>query len=164
MEFELYVRQHRASLLRFAVVLTNDPDLASDIVQDALIKAFDRWARIGQLDHIHAYLRRMVVNGFISHQRKWSRSVPTDLDRLDSVVPDPTDLYGERQAMLQQLDRLPPRQRAAIVLRYFEDMSDRDIADVLNCRPTTVRGYVHRALATLRVHTDSLRSCQPVQE
>ena len=147
--------------MRCAVVLTHDPELAADLVQDVLTRAFLSWSSIGQLDFPYAYLRRMIVNAFISHQRKWSRWVPTPADDLDSVAQDPTDSYAERDALLQRLDRLPAQQRAAVVLRYFEDMSFDNIAETLNCRPATARGYVHRALATLRIEVHSSVTFHP---
>lgn len=151
MEFEAYARQSTAPLLRFALVLTNDVGLAQDVVQEVLLRALSRWDRIGSLPSPHAYVRRMVVNEFVSWRRKWARIVPTPDSELDSSLPDPGHLIDLRTELIGELAKLPRAQRAAIVMRYFEDMPDMDIAVALNCRPTTVRGYLHRGLKALRI-------------
>ncbi len=153
MDFETYVAQSRRPLLRYAVVLTNDPELAEDVLQEALLRAGQRWHRIGRLDDPHAYVRRMLTNEVISWRRKWGRVEVRPDRELDRTVHDPTGVVDRRDAILRELGRLPARQRAALVLRYFEDLSDDQIAGILGCRATTVRIYVSRAMKTLRVET-----------
>lgn len=154
-DFESYARESRVPLLRFAVVLTDDPELAQDVVQDVLLRAQQNWSRIDGLDRPHAYVRRMVVNEVISWRRKWSRIEARPDTDLDGAVADPTDAVDRRDALLQELGRLPVKQRAAVAMRYLDDMTDADIGEVLGCSPGTVRVHVHRALTRLRVELAS---------
>jgi len=151
--FETYVTQARRPLLRYAVVLTNDPELAEDVLQEVLLRAAQRWHKIGRLDEPHAYVRRMLTNEVTSWRRKWGRVEARPDPELDRAMHDPTGVVDRRDTILRELSRLPARQRAALVLRYFEDLSDEQIAGVLGCRTTTVRIYIHRAMKTLRVDT-----------
>jgi RNA polymerase sigma-70 factor (sigma-E family) len=153
MTFEEFAAARLGALLRFAAVLTGDRDLAEDVVQEVLIRAHGRWAAIARLDRPEAYVRKMVVNEYLSWRRRSWRLVPsgsgTDVDAR--FTPDPAADHAERAAILAELTRLPRRQRAVLVLRYYEALSDAEIAEVLGCAPGTVRGYASRALATLRV-------------
>lgn len=151
MTFEEYAATRLDAVLRYAVVLTNDRGLAEDLVQEVLIRAHSRWDQISGLDHPEAYIRRMVTNEFLSWRRKWARIVPSSDASLDRPAPDRSGEVVERTAMLAEVARLPRRQRAVLVLRYYEGLSDADIAEILGCSPTTVRGYAFRALARLRV-------------
>ena len=153
MTFEEFAAARLGALLRFAAVLTGDRALAEDVVQEALIRAHGRWAAIAGLDRPEAYVRKMVVNEYLSWRRRSWRLVPsgsgTDVDAR--LAADPAVDHAERAAILAELARLPRRQRAVLVLRYYEALSDAEIAEVLGCAPGTVRGYAARALATLRV-------------
>ena len=153
MTFEEFVTARLPAVLRFAGVLTGDRALAEDVVQDVLIRASNRWQDIAQLDRPEAYVRKMVVNEFLSWRRRSWRLVPagTGGDLRGPPLPDPAAGYAERDAMAAELAKLPRRQRAVLVLRYYEGLSDQDIAAVLGCRPGTVRGYASRALAALRL-------------
>ena len=152
--FDEFVSTRMPPVLRFAGVLTGDRQLAEDIVQDVLLKAHKRWDTITEARSPEAYVRRMVVNEYISWRRKWARIVPsedvTDARQLASA-PDHAERLANRADVADRLRRLSPRQRTVIVLRYYEDLSDTDIADVLGCSVGTVRGYASRALAALRV-------------
>ena len=155
MTFEEYVRKRTGALLGLAVAASGDRHLAEDVVQDVLVKAHRHWPRIGGLDLPEAYVRRMVVNEYVSWRRKWARVVPRadvdqDADRARSV-PDHAGRLADRADVEQRLATLPARQRAVLVLRYFEQLTDGEIADVLACNVGTVRGYASRALATLRI-------------
>lgn len=159
-QFEQYVTESRQRLYRFAVVLCGDPVLAGDLLGNVLGRAFERWYQVSAARDPHAYVRRMLVNEFVSWQRQRARTVPhaevgrvADLrvDRLRTDAPDPGDELADRAALLEELSRLPARQRAAIVLRYYADLSDADIAATLGCRIGTVRSSISRGLATLRV-------------
>lgn len=161
-DFEQYVTDSRQRLFRFAVVLSGDTVLAGDLVTDVLGRAFERWHQVGAARDPHAYVRRMIVNEFVSWQRRRARTAPhpeigqlADLraSRLGMSAPDPGDVQAERSALLDDLARLPARQRAAIVLRFYEDLDDDDIAAVLGCRVGTVRSSISRGLATLRITT-----------
>ncbi len=151
MDFDTYARGARVPLLRFAVVLTDDPELAQDLVHDVLLKAQKSWSSVVAADYPHAYVRRMLVNQVISWRRKWGRVQPRPDRDLDRTVDDPTEVIDRRDELLRSLSRLPARQRAAIVMRYLEDMADDDIAETLGCSVSTVRVHIHRGLAALRV-------------
>jgi RNA polymerase sigma-70 factor (sigma-E family) len=152
--FEEFVSARLGSLMRYATVVTWDPHLAEDITQNVLVRAQPRWARIGGLDAPELYLKRMIVNEFLSwRRRRAAQSVPLASETLAGIMPpspDPTAPSDERDAMLRLIARLPPRQRAVIALRFYEDMSTEQIADVLGCRNVTVRTHLARALATLQ--------------
>lgn len=151
MGFEEFVAERLDGLLRYATVLTNDPHLAQDIVQDVLLRAQQRWATIVAPP---TYVRRMVTNEYLSWRRRAvRRMVPSSHDVLDALGPpeaDPSAAYDERDAMLGLLETLPRKQRAAVVLRYYESYSDEEIAAVLRCGTSTVRSQISRALAALR--------------
>lgn len=165
MRFEEFAAARLPAVLRFAGVLTADRALAEDVVQEVLIRASKGWDRIGQLDRPELYVRKMVVNEYLSWRRRSWRLLPggsgTEVD--DRVTPDHAGRLAERDALLAEIGKLPRRQRAVIVLRYYEGLSDAEIADVLGCRPGTVRGYASRALAALRVEL-SLKTLTPTEE
>ena len=153
MTFEEFAATRLPAVLKFAGVLTGDRGLAEDVVQEVLIRANGRWHAIARLDRPEAYVRKMIVNEYVSWRRRSWRLVPsgTGSDIPGRAAPDPAASYAERDAMVAELAKLPLRQRAVLVLRYYEGLSDREIAEVLGCRPGTVRGYASRALAALRV-------------
>jgi RNA polymerase sigma factor (sigma-70 family) len=93
----------------------------------------------------------MVVNECISWRRKWGRLQATSDSELDRSTADHGGRYADRDELLAELRKLAPKPRAAIVLRYFEDLSDAEIADSLRCQQVTVRGYLHRGLRALRI-------------
>lgn len=164
MDFDAFVRESRVPLLRFAGVLAEDVELAQDLVQEVLLRAQASWPRIAAADHPYAYLRRMLVNEAISWHRKWGRIEPRPTHRLDDAVSDPTDAVAVRDDLLRRLTVLPARQKAAIVLRYLEDLSDDEIADALGCSIATVRVHIHRGLRRLRVdRTDPVTYPQRAQ-
>jgi RNA polymerase sigma-70 factor (sigma-E family) len=150
MRFEEFAAARLPAVLRFAGVLTADRALAEDVVQEVLIRASSRW---DQLDHPELYVRKMIVNEYLSWRRRSWRLLPKgSADEVDDrVTPDHAGLYAERDALLAELGKLPRRQRTVLVLRYYQGLSDAEIADVLGCTPGTVRGYASRALAALRV-------------
>ncbi|MGN6606844.1 MAG: SigE family RNA polymerase sigma factor [Jatrophihabitans sp.] len=149
--FEEYVAARRPSLLRFATVLTGQTWLAEDLVSDVLGRAYERWGRIGSVAEPHAYVRRMIVNDYVSWHRRLARSRPQADIEPPGAVDDGTHDHAERDAMIRRLDQLPRRQRAAVVLRYYAGLSDTEIAAELGCREVTVRSQISRALATLRL-------------
>jgi RNA polymerase sigma-70 factor (sigma-E family) len=153
MRFEEFVAVRLPAVLRFAGVLTADRALAEDVVQEVLIRANKRWDHLDGLDHPELYVRKMIVNEYLSWRRRSWRLLPkgsaNEVD--DRVTPDHASQYAERDALLAELRKLPRRQRAVLVLRYYQGLSDTEIAGVLGCTPGTVRGYASRALAALRV-------------
>lgn len=148
------------SLLRFARALTGDRALAEDLVQDVVVRLLvaDR-ARIRDLD---AYARRMIVNAFLSWRRRISLLRPVALidDLPAEVGADVFDRHAESDDLRQRLELLSRKQRAAIVLRYFADQSDAEIAELLGCSRNAVRSLISRGLAVLRV--DAQRVGRPV--
>ncbi len=154
MTFDEFTRMRLGPLLRFTTVLCIDAGLAEDLVQEVLIKAHARWGQIGKLDHPEAYVRRMIVNEFVSWRRKWARIVPSALIENPAQVPDHADDHAERDALFRRLVRLPARQRAVIVLRYYGGLTDAEIAHELNCTPGTVRSIASRAVAALRLQAN----------
>ncbi|HEY6274697.1 MAG TPA: SigE family RNA polymerase sigma factor [Streptosporangiaceae bacterium] len=153
MTFEEFVAARLPAVLKFAAVLTGDRGLAEDVVQEVLIRAEGRWQAIARVDRPEAYVRKMIVNEYLSWRRRSWRLVPSGAgaDLPGRSTPDPAAGYAERDAMVAELAKLPLRQRAVLVLRYYEGLSDPEIAEVMGCRPGTVRGYASRALAVLRV-------------
>jgi RNA polymerase sigma-70 factor (sigma-E family) len=153
MTFEEFAAARLPAVLKLAGVLTGDRGLAEDVVQEVLIRASARWQTIALLDRPEAYVNKMIVNEYLSWRRRSWRLVlsgaGTDLHARPT--PDPATGYAERDAMVGELAKLPSRQRTVLVLRYYEGLSDAEIAKVLGCRPGTVRGYACRALAALRV-------------
>lgn len=160
MTFDDFVAERLDSLLRYATVLCYDPHLAKDVVQEVMVRAQQQWPRISAtVDSPAAYVKRMVTNEFLSWRRRAAtREVGTSmrvLDELGSPTADPTTQYDEREAMMAKLATLPRRQRAALVLRYYEGCDDATIAAELGCRPGTVRSLLSRGLATLRIRSHS---------
>ena len=141
---ELY-RLHAPEAIRLAYMLTGDRPLAEDLVQDAFVKLAGRLAHLRDPGAFPSYLRRTVVNLANSQMRR--RRLERDYLRRaiaespTSVVAPDTDRRAELWADLQ---RLPLRQRAAIVLRIYEDLPERQVAEILRCRPGTVRSLVSR--------------------
>ncbi len=154
-QFEEFSREQLPGLVRFAAVLTGDRDLAQDVVQDALVRAHQGWRQVAAADRPELYMRKIVVNGYLSWRRRWyQRSVrPTaDTTRFrEPAVPDPAWRIADADQLAGPLARLTRAQRAAIVLRFYEDRDDGEIAAVLGCAPATVRSHVSRGLSALRV-------------
>jgi RNA polymerase sigma-70 factor (sigma-E family) len=152
MEFADYVAEQRPALMRFATVLTCRTWLADDIVSDVLGRAFEQWDRISAMAEPHAYVRRMIVNDYLSWRRRLFRTTPrAEVEDDTPEVGDGADERAERDAMIRRLARLPRRQRTAVVLRYYAGLPDAEIAAQLGCGQTTVRSQIARALAALRI-------------
>jgi RNA polymerase sigma-70 factor (sigma-E family) len=138
------------ALFRLSYLLTGSEHAAEDLLQSVLAKAYASWSRIDRLDSPEGYVRRMLVNGAISAGRRaWRREQPMDrlpeapVDGREGRVDDRTDLWP----MVRQL---PARQRAVVVLRYYEDLTEAEIARVLGCAPGTVKSQASDALRSLR--------------
>ncbi|MEV0679011.1 SigE family RNA polymerase sigma factor [Actinosynnema sp. NPDC050436] len=155
-DFDRFVADRLDRLLGYATALTCDKHLAQDIVQDVLLRAQKRWDRIGALDAPHLYVRRMVTNDYLSWwRRRAARDVVSSHAALDEVAPAVADhavRHAERDAMRARIAVLPRRQRAAVVLRYYDDSTDEEIAALLGCTVGTVRSHISRALKTLRAN------------
>lgn len=150
--FAAFVADRQAALLRFAMVLTGDAVLSQDIVADVFSRAFERWPRIAQTEQPYAYVRRMVINEHVSWRRRLRRfAFGFDREFSQPLADDPATTHAERDAMLRRLASLPPKQRAVIVLRFYDDLPDAEIAAAMHCAESTVRSNIARALAALRI-------------
>lgn len=148
--FREYFSSRLDSLRRTAYLMCGDWHSADDAVSTAIVKVHRNWHRISRMENVDAYVRRAVVNAAMDERRRlWRR------ERLAFESP-PTAQTGEdrslhdRLSLLKHLKALPPRQRAAIVLRFYCDLSVEQTAEVLECSPGTVKSQTARALATLR--------------
>jgi RNA polymerase sigma-70 factor (sigma-E family) len=147
--FGLFVAARSRHLLQTAYLLTGDRHRAEDLLQTALTRAYLRWDRISAEDP-EGYVRRILANAHIDWwRRKPWREEPTD-ELPDVPGPDATSSYEVRDAVLRALSGLSRRQRAVVVLRYFEDLSEAEIAHTLGCSAGTVKSAASRALARLR--------------
>jgi RNA polymerase sigma-70 factor (sigma-E family) len=147
--FEEFVAARGQALQRFGYALTGDWALAEDLLQTALARAYPRWSRIRR-DDPEAYVRKIMVNTWSSWwRRRWRGEVPAA--RLPEVAgPDEASGVDRRQALRAALAQLPPRQRAVVVLRYHQDLSEAQVAAVLGISVGTVKSQAAKALATLR--------------
>jgi RNA polymerase sigma-70 factor (sigma-E family) len=150
--FEEHAAQAWTSMYRYAYLLAGNHADAEDIAQQTLVKAYRNWSRVQESNAPAAYLRRMVTNTFLSQRRPKSR-------RLEVLTDEPPERAGtprggsdseSRWALWPHVKALPPRQRAVIVLRYYEDLSEQEIAETLGCSRGTVKSSAHHALKALR--------------
>jgi RNA polymerase sigma-70 factor (sigma-E family) len=148
-EFGEFMRGRWPAMVRLAYALTGDLGHAEDVAQSAFARAYASWGRVARAGDPDAYVRRIVINE--NRKRFRGHRVPED---LPGNLPEPAGGADpgpeERQALLDALGRLGPRQRAVIVLRYLLDMSEAETAAALNCSVGTVKSQASRALATLR--------------
>lgn len=161
-----FVTTRSPALLRYATLLTSDRSSAEDLLQDALVRTYESWSRV---DNPDAYVRRALYTLSVSRWRRWTRR-----EKVTDQVPEtaPTDAFGvsgvglsggqgdptypaEQQALLQAVATLPMRARTCVVLRYYEDRSDAEIAEILGMSPGAVRTTLTRARQALRAHLTS---------
>ncbi|GAA3261287.1 SigE family RNA polymerase sigma factor [Nonomuraea helvata] len=148
--FAEYVGQRHERLCRTAYLLTRDWQAAEDLVQTALVKAWTAWRRI-EADP-DPYVYRILVNTHASWwRRRWRGEVPTEALPEGPAEPDFETDVARRSALWAAVGGLPARQRAALVLRYFDDLTPEQVADVLGCSAGSVKKQLSRALARLRV-------------
>ncbi|WP_433294817.1 SigE family RNA polymerase sigma factor [Actinoplanes sp. CA-030573] len=147
--FREFVERQWGPLLRTAYLLTGDRGHAEDLVQAALEKTHRKWARVATMEAPVAYVRRAMVNTATSWRRR-RRVSEVPLLVSDGPVLDPYGRIDQRHQMLAALRRLPPRMRAVLVLRYFEDLGEADIADALGCSVGSVKSQASRGLNRLR--------------
>ena len=147
--FEAYVAARGDALHRTAYLLTHDHGLAEDLVQTALAKTWGSWGRIqGDPD---PYVRKVMVNTFATWwRRRWNGEHPTE-QLPERASPDHGDDVATRSGLVDALAQLPRRMRAVVVLRYFEDLTEAQTADVLGISVGTVKSQTSKALAQLRV-------------
>lgn len=154
LDFRDYVRTRRRALLRTAYVLTGNLADAEDLVQSALAKTYLAWDRIADRGALDGYVRRAIVNTHISWwRRRRLQEYPTD-ELPDRAVADHAINSDLQETLRQAVDRLPPRMRAAIMLRYYDDMTEAEVAEALGVSLGTVKSTVARAVAKLRIDAD----------
>ncbi|MCW2764928.1 MAG: polymerase, sigma-24 subunit, subfamily [Nocardioides sp.] len=155
LSFDAWVEARVAALLRFAYLVTGSQHAAEDAVQTALTRACEKWARVRRTTDPDAYVRRMVVNAHVS---SWRRSGKRELTvaevRPTKTGPDLADAVASGDAVWRVCTGLPRQQRAAVVLRYYEDLEYAEIASILDCTEATARSHVHRALTSLRAELE----------
>ncbi len=152
MDFDEFFRATWPRLFRTAYAVTGDVASAEDALQSAYAKSYASWRRVSRVEHPEAYVRRIVVNEILGTRRRgwWQRERPHDSLEPPGRVASPELGVVEHVAVWTAVRGLPPRQRAVIVLRYYEDLSEEQIADVLGCSRGTVKSQASAALTNLR--------------
>jgi RNA polymerase sigma-70 factor (sigma-E family) len=150
--FDEFVAARGAALWRTAWLLTGDHHRAEDLVQTALGKAWPHWRRVDDGGSFEAYVRRVMFTTYVSWwRRKWNAELPTgDLPEPTDGTADTATRFGLQHDVATALAALPRGQRAVIVLRYFDDLTEAQTAEVLGCSVGTVKSQASRALAALR--------------
>lgn len=156
-DFAEFMTARWPALQRFATLLCGDSEEGEDLAQRALVKAYAAWPRIRAREAVEGYTRTTLTRLFLTDRRR-RRLTTVPLDQGREVAAPSVDTVG-REAMWSQVLRLPPRQRAVLVLRYYEDLSEAAIAETLGCSRGTVKSQCSKALANLRasVPADLLR-------
>lgn len=147
--YEEYVATRWTALYRTAYLLTGSHADAEDLAQTTLVKAFLAWPKVAAASSPDAYVRRILTNSFLSSRRPLRVVRERLVDRTPDVQPPPAG-SEDRLVLWPQVTALPPKQRAVIVLRYYEDLSEQEIADALGCSPGTVKSNASDALRALR--------------
>ena len=149
-EFREFVAARSTALLRTAYLLAGDWATAEDLLQTALTKTYLAWKRLGEIEAVEPYARRVLVNTATSWwRRRWHGERPTEV-LPERPAPDQIEEQLERDALWRHVRTLPARQRAVLVLRFYEDMTEAQTAAMLNISPGTVKSQTFRALNTLR--------------
>ena len=148
-DFRAYVVHRSPALLRTGYLLTGDAAAAEDLVQNALFKTWGQWRRVSAMDNPDAYVRRVMLND----RRSWWRRTGAR-EQLVAVPPerpgpDEEAALAERDRVWRVMSRMPPRMRAVLVLRYWDDLSEAEIADALGCSVGTVKSQASRGLRRL---------------
>ncbi len=147
-DFDGFVGSRSPALLRTAYLLTRDRALAEDLLQTALVKAWSAWHRV---DDPEPYVRRVLTTTYLTWwRRRWRGETPTD-ELPEQPHADHGDAAADREDLWAALGRLPRRQRAVVVLRYYEDLPEAQVADALGISVGTVKSQTSKALAKLRV-------------
>ena len=153
--FEEYAAAAWPSLYRRAYLLSGNHADAEDLAQQTLIKTHGAWSRVSRAESPNAYVRRILTNTFLSMKRPTGRRLELLAgENAPEPVSPPVDGPEDRMALWPHVRALPPRQRAVIVLRYYEQLSEAEIADALGCSRGNVKSTAHRALQSLRTALD----------
>lgn len=157
-EFREFVTARSHALLRTAYLLAGDWASAEDLLQTSLTKTYLAWKRLGGIEAVEAYARRVLVNTATSWwRRRWHGERPTE-ELPERPGPDRTEQHAERDALWRHVRSLPARQRAVLVLRFYEDLSEAQIAELLDISTGTVKSQTARALKTLRKRLEAERT------
>ena len=149
-EFDEFMTASWPSLYRTAVLMTGDVHLAEDLLQNAMGKVYKAWPRVSRVEHPRSYARTVLANEVSSWWRKRSSSErPTELRAVDSSTPSHDDRIAQADMVWQALQQLSPRQRAVLVLRYYEDLSGAEIAAALGISEGSVKTHAHHTLHAL---------------
>jgi RNA polymerase sigma factor (sigma-70 family) len=143
--FDVFYREQWAKMVRLAWLMTGSREVAEDLVQDAFVQVGAKWASVQKP---HAYLRVTVTNAVRTHARRERRQRSLPDERVQPVLP------GELDETWHLLDRLPDRQRQALVLRFYADLPFTEVAEELRCRVGTAQSLVHRGLARMKEFTE----------
>lgn len=155
MRFEDFLAAELDGLGRFARVLTGNRQEAHDLLADTLEQGQRRWRQIAVLEYPAAYVRQMLINRFLSERRRWSVRMVRVVEQVpETAVDGGQSQVVDRDQLHKLLESLPKQQRVAVVLRYYLDQPDADIAVALGCTQGAARTYVSRGLARLRVRLD----------
>ncbi|MEN8649101.1 SigE family RNA polymerase sigma factor [Streptomyces sp. 21So2-11] len=156
--FTAFMAARYSSLLRTATLLTGGRPRAEDLAQEALLRTYRAWHRIGRLEAAEAYTRTTMVRLLVKdRRRRWHTEIPAE--RLPELPgPGHEEQVATAVAVRELLRTIPPAQRAVLVLRFYHQFTEREIADVLGCSPGTVKSRAARALATLRAEGFSTTS------
>ncbi|MYS86892.1 SigE family RNA polymerase sigma factor [Embleya scabrispora] len=148
--FREFVQSRWGRLVRIAYLMTGDHGEAEDLTQTALARVGASWTRVRAVEQPDSYVRRVLVNCNINRYRRLRPVALFGMRTPDVPGPDPTHQIDERDALMRALADLPPRQRAVVVLRFWDDMSEADVAGVLGCSVGTVKSQTSKGLAKLR--------------
>jgi RNA polymerase sigma-70 factor (sigma-E family) len=152
-DFTEFAQGRQKHLMRTAYLLCGDRQTAQDLTQTALLNLCRAWARARRADSVDSYAHRVLINAFLSHQRKAARERKAHLDQaMEASVAEQAESPNPdlRLALLAALDQLPPKARAVVVLRFWEDLSVEATAAALGCSQGNVKSQSSRALARLR--------------
>jgi len=155
-EYVEFATAVQPQLRRTAYLMCGDWHRASDLAQEALIKVYVAWPRLQRRDALHAYARKTLVSVAIDQGRKRSSKELPTAEHPDRSVGDFTAELDDRNELMSALRQLPPRQRACVVLRYFEDLPVGAVAEALGCSEGNVKSQTSRALDTLRRNLSTL--------
>ncbi len=154
-DFAAFVRVHSTALLRSAFLLTGDRVDAEELVQDTMVRLYPKWRQVQAADVPLAYVRRSLTNNFLNGRRRRSASDLLFADPPErGYEPDFGDRVSDQDLVRDLLDGLTAKQRAVLVLRYYDDLDDIEIASMVGCRRGTVRSIISRSLSQLRHETE----------
>jgi RNA polymerase sigma-70 factor (sigma-E family) len=157
-EFHAFVGDRASPLHRTAYLLCGDWHLAQDVVQETLVKAYRNWTRVRRADNPDAYVRRILINEVRDRWRRRDKTVPVAYFPDEPALADSADEIARRERLRQALLELPTQQRATVVLRYLEGMSQAETAKILGCSEGTVKSHSSRGLASLRAYLSRTES------